>query len=64
MNRYQFRVPRVAFAVAALALTAVTIGLAVVLPAQIAFVSAQLVAAETFDVVVAAARDSLVFRTR
>ena len=62
MNRYEFHVPRIAFAMVAIALTAVTIGLSVVLPAQTA--SAPTLATGTIEVVLAAARESLAFRAR
>jgi hypothetical protein len=64
MNRYKFPMPRVAFAMVAIALTAVTIGVSVVLPAQAGFAPAPLITMEAFEVVVAAARESLVFRER
>ena len=64
MNRYQFRVPRVALAMAAVALTALTIGVSVVLPAQNALTQVPFATTEVVEVVVAATRDSLVFRER
>lgn len=64
MNRYELHVPRVAFAMVAIALAAVTIGLSVVLPAQTAFAPAPTVAAGTIEVVLAAARESLILRAR
>jgi hypothetical protein len=64
MNRYQFHGPRVVFAMVAIALTAVTIGLSVVLPAQTASAPAPTVATGTIEVVLAAARESLAFRAR
>ena len=64
MNRYELPKPRLVLAVAALALTAVTIGLSVVLPAVSAGAGEAIAATEPFEVAIAAARESLVYRER